>query len=654
MPVPGFFTRTAPHRWALEPALGVILALAWGSPALWAGQSAALLVVWMFAIAVGLSRFAPLLGLAIGAVATMALVTTGTGYQTGPGAVPLLLTSGCLAVWGAGLHGRRWVRFVGLAAALLLGMLVTVFLVLPLSLQDAQDLDGTLRFFGDLGFRLTGGFLAALVLVGGWGLALVVRGRADRRWAEGPSDPDALTLETWLMLPQGAPTSEVTLGVPFRGPLSALVGDLFGGRTGGRLVFRAVSRRTLTVDVGIAVAFFLFCLIIDAGNGVGSFLVLVGFTAALAVRRLSPGLALTLAWFSALAQMLVGLPVLTGDFAVLAVLYVTAAYGDKLVRWAGLVSVGVGAILAAAYIAVGQRGVGSIGDALAQGYAAGLIWSFILLLIASIAVLGLSWTLGLLMRTWQTARAGRLSQHRAVEEQRVAQRSVVVEQERNRIARDMHDVVAHSLAVVIAQADGARYARAANPEAVDEALTTISTTAREALGDVRILLTRLRQDAADGPQPVLADLDRLVAQMRSTGLDIEWTTTGAPTTLGSGAQLAVYRIVQEALTNALRHGDAGRAVYLSLAWTDGWVAVTIDNAVRPSPVADASGELGHGLPGMRERALLAGGSLAAEPVGGRFIVTARLPAITTNALVRPAVGAVLHPPVTATPYGDRP
>jgi hypothetical protein len=76
--------------------------------------------------------------------------------------------------------------------------------------------------------------------------------------------------------------------------------------------------------------------------------------------------------------------------------------------------------------------------------------------------------------------------------------------------------------------------------------------------------------------------------------------------------------------------------------------------VRPSPVADASGELGHGLPGMRERALLAGGSLAAEPVGGRFIVTARLPAITTNALVRPAVGAVLHPPVTATPYGDRP
>jgi signal transduction histidine kinase len=213
-----------------------------------------------------------------------------------------------------------------------------------------------------------------------------------------------------------------------------------------------------------------------------------------------------------------------------------------------------------------------------------------------------------------------------VEEQRAAQRNVVVEQERNRIARDMHDVVAHSLAVVIAQADGARYARAQDPEAVDAALTTISTTARDALGDVRILLTRLRQDDAAGPQPVLADLDRLVEQMRSTGLDIEWTTTGSPTTLGSGAQLAVFRIVQEALTNALRHGDAGRAVYLTLAWTDGWVAVTIDNAVRTDPVFERDGEIGS--------------------IGGRFIVAARLPALTTNALVRPNPAIPMGPVVS--------
>jgi len=654
MPAPGFITRTAQHRWALEPALGVIIALAWGTPALWAGQTSMLLVIWMLAIAVGLSRFAPLLAMTIGAVATVTMGTAGSGYLSAWATLPLLVTSGCLVVWGAALYGRRYVRFVGLAAALLLGLLITGVFLMPLSIEQAQDPIGTLRFFGDLGFRLSCGFLATLVLVGGWVLGLVLHGRADRRDAAGPVPPAALTAESWLMLPQGDPAGTLT----FDGPLGRVSGGFLDGSLAGRLraglVFRTVSRRSVTVDVGLAVAFFLFSVTVDASTDVALFLALIGFTAALAVRRLSPGLALGIAWISALAQMLAGLPVLVGNLAVLGVLYVTAAYGNRLVRWAGLVSVGIGSLLAASYISVGQRGATSIAEAVAQGAAASLLWAFIATLIGSIAVLGLSWTLGLLMRTWKTARDGRLTQTRAVEEQRAAQRDVVVEQERNRIARDMHDVVAHSLAVVIAQADGARYARAANPEAVDEALTTISTTAREALGDVRILLTRLRQDAADGPQPVLADLDRLVAQMQSTGLNVEWTTTGTPTTLGSGAQLAVYRIVQEALTNALRHGDAGRAVYLTLAWTDGWVAVTIDNAVRSIPAADASGALGHGLPGMRERALLAGGSLAAEPVGGRFIVAARLPAITTNALVRPDASAVLHPIVTSTPYGERP
>jgi signal transduction histidine kinase len=380
-------------------------------------------------------------------------------------------------------------------------------------------------------------------------------------------------------------------------------------------------------------------------------MLLAVLTVALAVRRLSPALALAIAWLAAIAQMLAGLPVLATDLAILAVLYATAAYAERFVRWAGLASVGVGALLAAGYLSVTQRGATSIADAVAQGDVAGLVWLMVATFVACLAVLGLSWTLGLLMRTWQTARAGRLSQNRAVEEQRAAQRDVVVEQERNRIARDMHDVVAHSLAVVIAQADGARYARAQDPEAVDTALTTISTTAREALGDVRILLTRLRQDDAAGPQPVLADLDRLVDQMRSTGLDIEWTTTGSPTTLGSGAQLAVYRIVQEALTNALRHGDAGRAVYLSLAWTDGWVTVTIDNAIRTISVMEQAGEIGHGLPGMRERALLAGGSLSAEAVGGRFIVAAHLPAISTSALVRPTLGATTGTAATAAATG---
>jgi signal transduction histidine kinase len=614
-----FFTRTQNHRWAFEPALGLVVAVAGGVAALVTGAPSSPAVVALFAAAVAMARFAPPAALAVGAVATVA----GADVLEQPASMTLLFACGCLVAWTACLFGGPVVRYVALAVALVIGLLLTGLSVLPMSAPFGPGLESVTRFFLDLGSRLAIGFLATVVLAGGWAGAILLRQRADRTASgqAGPAGgaPSGLhAAETWLMS-ASAPDFPIEPG-------------LFIGRPG----FRTVSRRTLGIDASIAGAFFVFALVVDSQGGLGGLVVLVGFTAALVVRRLSPGLALTIAWITALAQMLGGLTVLSSNLAVLAVLYVTSAYAERVVRWAGLVSVGVGALLAAAYLTVGQQASASISEIVAQGGSvAGLVWSFVATFVATVAVLGLSWTLGLLMRTWKTARDSRLNQHRAVEEQRVAQRTVVVEQERNRIARDMHDVVAHSLAVVIAQADGARYARAQNPEAVDEALTTISTTARDALGDVRILLTRLRQDIADGPQPVLADLDRLVAQMRGTGLDIEWTTTGSPTTLGSGAQLAVYRIVQEALTNALRHGDAGRAVYLSLAWTDGWVAVTIDNAVSTRAAADASGELGHGLPGMRERALLAGGSLTAESIGGRFIVAAKLPAITTSTLVRP-------------------
>jgi len=638
MATPGFFTRMVPYRWALEPALGVVIALVWGSAALVLGLRASLVVVGLFAFAVALSRLLPTAALGIGAAGALATIAATRGDVGDVATLGLVFVSGCLITWGACLAGRPTVRFAALGAAVLAGALLTGLLLVTSSASGPAGYDGTLGFLVGVSLRLAGGFLITAILVVGWVGAYVLRGRSDRRQAiqaqrapaAGPAD-DELTAETWLMLP---PTAGWLAG-----PIE------FAGRPG----LRKLSRRTLVIDLSIAGAFGLFGVLSDPYSSVLSLVVLAGFTLALAVRRLSPALALTVAWITALSQMAAGQPVLTSDIAILAVLYATAAYAERFVRWAGLVSVGVGAVLAAGYITLlsqTDRGV-TIAEAVTQGDIGGLVWSLVATFVAVLAVLGLSWTLGLLMRTWQTARAGRLSQNRAVEEQRAAQRSVVVEQERNRIARDMHDVVAHSLAVVIAQADGARYARAQNPEAVDAALTTISTTAREALGDVRILLTRLRQDDAAGPQPVLADLDRLVDQMRSTGLDIDWTTTGSPTTLGSGAQLAVYRIVQEALTNALRHGDAGRTVYLSLAWTDGWVAVTIDNAIRIIPVAGQADEIGHGLPGMRERALLAGGSLSAESAGGRFIVAARLPAITTSALVRPEITV----PAVSAPSG---
>jgi signal transduction histidine kinase len=201
----------------------------------------------------------------------------------------------------------------------------------------------------------------------------------------------------------------------------------------------------------------------------------------------------------------------------------------------------------------------------------------------------------------------------------------------------MHDVVAHSLAVVIAQADGARYAAATDPQAAASALGTISTTARAALADVRLLLTQLRHSQAPGPQPTLADLEALYAQVRAAGValrvDVDPTPRADPP---AAAQLALYRILQEALTNALRHGDGGE-VSVSLAWHPERVDLTVRNPVRLAqkvgeahlnpqyvPGEDAAGS-GHGLIGMRERAHLAGGTLTAGAASGDFVVAASLP-----------------------------
>jgi len=188
----------------------------------------------------------------------------------------------------------------------------------------------------------------------------------------------------------------------------------------------------------------------------------------------------------------------------------------------------------------------------------------------------------------------------------------------------MHDIVAHSLAVVIAQADGARYAAAAKPEVATEALGTIAQTARGALSDVRMLLTQLRHRQGDGPQPTLADLEALFAQVRQAGIEPRVTVDPMPPGEPPGAiQLAVYRILQEALTNAIRHGDG--AVDVHLAWLADRVDIDVRNTIPRDADAAAEGSAGHGVIGMRERAQLVGGSLQAERRGVQFVVHASLP-----------------------------
>ncbi len=396
-------------------------------------------------------------------------------------------------------------------------------------------------------------------------------------------------------------------------------------------MFRSLTPRQLAFDIGLASACFVFALLVYSNGVFGSLLALTGMAAALALRRSSPALALGVAWVTSLVQVVFGIGPDLSNLAILPVLYATARYGVPPLRWLGLGSAGVGALIIAAYTAVGSLIGYPVGDgativlAVPQAIVGSVVVFF-----CAFAIFALSWTFGLLARTWHGAREAGQARLTAERQRIDAQRTVVVEQERNRIARDMHDVVAHSLAVVIAQADGARYARAEDPDAVDAALTTISTTAREALGDVRILLGQLRHSQDEAPQPVLADLDRLFGQFGASGLPVSFEESGEPLALATGAQLAVYRIVQEALTNALRHGDRSGGARVSFRWADDGLELEVVSVLRDEPPGPAPAA-GHGLVGMVERAALAGGTLTAGPGGGGFRVAATIPAARQEA-----------------------
>ncbi|MGO4490104.1 sensor histidine kinase [Microbacterium sp. 2RAF4] len=329
---------------------------------------------------------------------------------------------------------------------------------------------------------------------------------------------------------------------------------------------------------------------------------------AVAIGRLAPGWALAAAWGGAVLQMSAGFGPLPIDFAILLVLYATAAWGTRRVLWWGFGSALFGGLVAAVFMVIVNGVVFGTGTGWEK------VTAGTLLLVLSVMALGFAWVCGLLWRVVLRARRTRSAQLQA-------ESLAAEEQERVRIARDMHDVVAHSLAVVIAQADGARYAAAVQPEVATEALGTIAQTARGALSDVRMLLTQLRHRQGDGPQPTLADLEALFAQVRQAGIEPRVTVDPMPPGEPPAAiQLAVYRILQEALTNAIRHGDG--AVDVHIAWLPDRVDVDVRNTVA-SEATSVPG--GHGLIGMRERAQLVGGSLQAERRGAQFVVHATLP-----------------------------
>jgi signal transduction histidine kinase len=218
-----------------------------------------------------------------------------------------------------------------------------------------------------------------------------------------------------------------------------------------------------------------------------------------------------------------------------------------------------------------------------------------------------------------------------LEVEREAQAAAAVSDERRRIARELHDVVAHSVSVMVVQSGAARRVLDSEPDQAVSSLAEVERSGRQALSELRRLLGLMRDgdEAAERePQPTLAGLDDLIGRAREAGLPVELRHEGRPFPLPMGCDLAAYRVVQESLTNALQHaGDGARAKVL-LRWTDDHLELDISDTGQGLTAAgsDDGGPLGQGLVGMRERVALCGGDLQAGPrPSGGFRVHATIP-----------------------------
>jgi signal transduction histidine kinase len=229
------------------------------------------------------------------------------------------------------------------------------------------------------------------------------------------------------------------------------------------------------------------------------------------------------------------------------------------------------------------------------------------------------WLIGVLVRV--RTRATVLAQRNAALQQQAEQAATA---ERTRIARELHDIVAHHLSVIVLQASGTR----ASGKSADAALAKIETSGRQALAETRRLLGVLHESgeslARFAPQPGIGELDALAASVREAGLPVKLAITGDHAEVPAAIDVSVYRIVQEALTNVLKHAGRARAdVSIGCAGSAVTIEVT-DDGMSGAGARDMAG--GHGLAGMRERAAIFGGELQAGPrPGGGFAVRARLP-----------------------------
>lgn len=350
-------------------------------------------------------------------------------------------------------------------------------------------------------------------------------------------------------------------------------------------------------------------------------LLVLGLSVPVVIRRRRAGLATVLIGSFGTLQLILNYHLVFSDFAVPIAVYSIAAY--RLRKYS------VPALL------VGLAGTGValwvwFWDSLAlhsgqEGYRFVLVVGLVYGLM--ISPLLVAWILGDSMQYRRAYYVSLEDKANRLERERDQQAQIAAAAERARIARELHDVVAHNVSVMVVQAEGASYALNSSPEQTRLALGNIAQTGRSALAEMRRLLGVLRTE--DGgperaPQPGVGQLEDLLEQVRAAGLPVDFTVEGIPVELPQGVALAAYRIVQESLTNTRKHGGPQVSAQLAVSYREDelWLTITDDGRGGLAPTDG----MGNGLIGMRERAALYAGVLTAGPLpGGGFEVAAVLP-----------------------------
>lgn len=379
--------------------------------------------------------------------------------------------------------------------------------------------------------------------------------------------------------------------------------------------YRWSAAHAVGIDRVVAALLSLVCVVAAVDGGAVGAVISLGMTVPLAWRRSRTIVSgFVIAGFAVAHLVLIQNMLLPSVVAVPIALYAFAAYTPRWSSYTALViAIGGAALGGLQYFAYDGRG----------WQEAVVTSTFLIVFVLAV------WAFGDLRRVRMKEIEGLTERARLLELERAQEAELAAVNERTRIAREMHDIVAHSLTVVIAQADGGRYSAARDPQAAITALETIASTGRQALTDMRALLSVLREDRPRefAAVPGARDIEGLVAELRRGGLDIDLRVTGAPRELSAGAGLTAYRIVQESLTNVLKHAGPGAEARVEVNWgADELELVVTDDGrggaaalIEPSPG-------GQGVIGMTERAKLHGGTLAAGPVtGGGYRVRGRLP-----------------------------